>query len=199
MGTDERRESMSRKVVAGIVVALVAATACGVPSQDSATKTDDSQVPFGLLDRDRGAAVGDDTGDRDVAIFLARDGRLVRAVRRMPPPVTLDALLEALKAGPTSAELDEDTRSAVLDDDTFESVAIAGGTAVVDLSRPFTGRSSTDQVLALAQIVWTLTARPGVGQVLFTLGDQSIEIPTADGRVVTTPVSRDDYGTLAPT
>jgi hypothetical protein len=177
---------------------LLAASACGVPSQDSATKTDSSQVPFGLLDRNRGVVPGDRSGDRDVVVFLTNGGRLTRAVRRLPPPVTLTSLLDALKEGPTRPEVAAGTRSAVLDDDTFGTVGDSGGTAVVELTRPLTGRSSADQVLALAQIVWTLTARPGIGQVLFTSGDQSIEIPTGDGRVVTTPVSRDDYSSIAP-
>jgi hypothetical protein len=190
---------MSKRVLIAIVVGVLGASGCGVPSQDSATKTDAGEVPFGLLDRHRGVVPGEQSGDRDVVVFLTNGGRLTRAVRRVPPPVTLASLLEALKEGPTRTELAAGTRSAVLDDDTFGSIGVTGGTAVVDLSRPLTGRSSADQVLALAQIVWTLTARPGIGQVLFTSGDQSIEIPTGDGRVVTTPVSRDDYSSIAPT
>jgi hypothetical protein len=187
-----------RRTVAAAVIALLVLAACGVPSQDTATKVDAKQVPFGLLDKNRGAAVGDRSGDRDVVIFLTREGRLVRAVRKVPPPVTFDALLELLKQGPTSTELDQGTRSAVPDDDTFESVELAGGTAIVNLGKPFTAPSSAEQVLALAQIVWTLTARPGVGQVQFTLGDAGIEIPVANGTVTTDPVSRDDYLPLAP-
>jgi hypothetical protein len=187
----------SARRIAVIVVVLLVAAGCGVPSQDSATETDPNQVPFGLLDRNRGVEVGS-LGGRNVVVFLTGDGRLVRTTRRIRPPLRLDGVLEVLKEGPTRAELAAGTRSAVLDDDTFESVAVAGGTAVVDLSRPFTGRSNADQILALAQIVFTLTARPGIGQVQFTLADQSIEIPVANGTLTTNPVSRDDYQSLAP-
>src|SRR5262249_60003172 len=120
-------------------------------------------------------------GNRDVVIFLTKDGRLVRALRKVKAPVEMDALLGVLKDGPTRAELATGTRSAVPDDNTFRSVALAGGTAVVDLSKPFNTRSSEEQLLALAQIVYTMTSRPGVGQVQFTLNDQNIEIPTANG------------------
>jgi spore germination protein GerM len=73
-----------------------------------------------------------------------------------------------------------------------------GGTAIVDLSRPFTALSGSDQLLALAQIVFTLTSRPGIGQVQFTLGGAAIDIPRANGSLTPSPVSRDDYGPLSP-
>ena len=58
--------------------------------------------------------------------------------------------------------------------------------------------SSDDQLLALAQLVFTLTARPGIGQVRFTLRGEAIQVPRADGSLVATPVSRDDYSAVAP-
>jgi hypothetical protein len=192
-----RRRNIRCIVTAVAALGLVLAAGCGVPSQDSATETDPNQVPFGLLDRNRGVEVGG-LGGRSVVVFLTDEGRLYRTTRNIPPPLRLDAVLETLKEGPTRAELAGGVRSAVLDDDTFGDVAVAGGTAVVDLSRPLTGRSNADQILALAQIVFTLTARPGIGQVQFTLADQSIEIPVANGTTTTNPVSRDDYQSLAP-
>jgi hypothetical protein len=189
---------MKRVVVLLTAVVALALAGCGVASQDSAEKTDPREVPFGLLDRNRGAEVGDRSGDRDAVVFLTKDDRLVRTVRSLPPPVTLDALLESLKQGPSSAELSDGVRSAVPDDNTFESAELSGGTALVDLGKPFTAASTEEQVLALAQIVFTLTARPGVGQVQFTIEDAAIEIPVGDGSVTSQPVSRDNYLTLAP-
>jgi spore germination protein GerM len=190
---------MKRVVVALLTaVAVVVVAGCGVASQDAAERTDPKEVPFGLLDRNRGAEVGDRSGDRDVVVFLTKDGRLVRTVRSLAPPVTFDALLESLKQGPTRPELADGVRSAVPDDNTFESAELSGGTALVDLGKPFTAASTEEQVLALAQIVFTLTARPGVGQVQFTLDDVAVEIPIGDGSVTTEPVSRDDYVGLAP-
>lgn len=189
---------MSRRLLALVLLLGLAVAACGVSSQDSASKTPTKDVPFGLLDKNRGAAAGNPSGNRDVVIFLTMDGRLIRALRKVRAPVDMDALLDVLKNGPTRAELAAGTRSAVPDDETFRSVALAGGTAVVDLSKPFNPRLSTDQLLALAQIVYTMTSRPGVGQVQFTLNDQSIEIPVVNGTVTSSPVSRDDYASLAP-
>jgi hypothetical protein len=187
-----------KRFVVLLAAAAFALVGCGVASQDSAEKTDPREVPFGLLDRNRGAEVGDRSGDRDAVVFLTKDGRLVRTVRSLPPPVTLDALLESLKQGPSRTELSDGVRSAVPDDNTFESAELSGGTALVDLGKPFTAASTEEQVLALAQIVFTLTARPGVGQVQFTIDDAAIEIPVGDGSATTQPVSRDNYLRLAP-
>jgi spore germination protein GerM len=130
-------------------------------------------------------------------VFLNENGKLYRATRKVKPPVNFDELLRELKDGPTRAELAGGVRSAVPDDDTFESATFSGGTAIVDLAKPFNARSSNDQLLALAQIVYTMTARPGVGQVQFTLQGSSIDTPRADGTVTTGPVSRNDYLPLA--
>ena len=53
-------------------------------------------------------------------------------------------------------------------------------------------------MLALGQLVLTATARPGVGQVRFTLEGLPVQVPTADGTVTSDPLSRDDYLALLP-
>lgn len=181
-----------------VLVVVMGFSACGVPSHDTATKTNPKDVPFGLLDENSGVDPTDQLGDRSVVVFLAKNGRLVRAERRVAPPVTFERLLDKLAQGPTRAEVASGTRSALPDGESFLSVTTTGGTATVDLSRPFTALSGSDQLLALAQIVWTLTSRPGIGQVQFTLGGAAIDIPRADGSLTPSPVSRDDYLPLTP-
>jgi spore germination protein GerM len=169
-----------------------------VPSQDEATKSNPKDVPFGLLDENSGVDSTDQFGDRDVVVFLAKNGRLIRAERKLAPPVTLERMLTKLAQGPTRAEVAGGIRSALPDDETFQSVSLTGGTATVDLGQPFTALSGSDQLLALAQIVWSLTSRPGIGQVQFTLNGAAIDIPRANGSLTPSPVSRDDYLPLGP-
>ncbi len=194
-----RRDRVRSLVLLPVLVALVSLSACGVPKHNSATETDPTDVPFGLLDENSGVDPRNQLGSRDVVVFLAKNNRLVRAPRKLAPPVTLERLLDVLAQGPTRAEVADGTRSALPDDETFESVELIGGTAFVDLTGPFTQLSANDQVLALAQIVWTLTARPGVGLVQFTRQETAIEIPRADGSLTSSPVSRDEYQPQAPT
>lgn len=80
------------------------------------------------------------------------------------------------------------------------SVRVSGlGFAEVDLAEaPFERIDQRDQRLAIAQIVLTLTRRPGVGQVQFTLDGEPLAVPGEDN--VQTgpgqPVSRQDYEAL---
>ncbi len=73
---------------------------------------------------------------------------------------------------------------------------LLGGIARVDLGPAVSALPGGEQLLAVAQIVCTLTGRPGVGQVSFTLEGASLAVPKGDGSLVTSPVARDDYASL---
>jgi spore germination protein GerM len=183
------------RIVAIVVVAGL--SACGVPTQHSAGKVESKDVPFGLLDKKSGFATSDKSGAL-LVVFLAKGSRLEPAVRRLEPPVTLERVVGVLTAGPTKAEIATGVRSALPEETTFNAISLAKGTANIDLSSPFTGLSSTDQILALAQLVYTATAQPGIGLVRFTLQGATIAVPRGDGSLTSAPVSRDDYGAVAP-
>jgi hypothetical protein len=190
---------MTRRVVRAAAVGLLAVlAACGVPTQRSAQKADADEVPYGLLEqRDRETAAGR-SGEEDVVLSFERNDRLVAVPRRLPGPASLSMLLAALRRGPTSEEVSVGVRSAIPRRGALRSVSLAGGTATVDLAPGFATLSSADQLVALAQIVYTLTARPGVGQIRFTLDGESTEVPRANGSLTAGRVSRDDYAVLAP-
>jgi hypothetical protein len=172
---------------------------CGIPSQDSANKVDDDRVPYRLLDENSGGVADTERlGTSDAVIYLARGGRLVPTARRLPPPLTLVRLLRSLGRGPTSTEVAAGLRTALPIEDTPTDVTVQRGTATVDLPESFTNLSRPDQVLALAQIVYTVTGQPGIGQVQFTLNGTAADIPRADLSLTAEPVTRDDYLALAP-
>jgi hypothetical protein len=106
-----------------LVLALVGLTACGVPTQESAKKVDNKDVPFKLLDKASGVTTSDTAGD-DVAVYLATADRLVPVSRRLSPPITLEKLLVALSKGPTSAEVAAGLRSALPTESAIRSVAV---------------------------------------------------------------------------
>jgi spore germination protein GerM len=188
-----------RFVIAFVALAmLVGLTACGVPTHDSASKVRTKDVPFGLLNRENGSSVAGDSGHEEALVYFAKNGRLVASSRRLQPPVTVQNALRALSAGPNRLETAAGLRTALPDKNTFGRVSLSDGTARVDLARPFTSLSSSDQIVALGQIVYTVTARPGVGLVRFTLLGAPTEVPRADGSLTAGRVSRDDYLALAP-
>ena len=186
----------SRLLIA--LVVLLGVTACGVPKHDSASKVRSKDVPFGLLNKENGSAASGGSGHEEALVYFAKNGRLVASSRGLQPPVTVQSVLRALSQGPNRLETAAGLRSALPDKNTFQRVSLADGTARVDLGRPFTSLSSNDQIVALGQIVYTLTARPGVGLVKFTLLGASTEVPRADGSLTAGRVSRDDYLALAP-
>ena len=68
----------------------------------------------------------------------------------------------------------------------------------MDLSADLSQIPAADQILALAQVVCTLTSLPGIGQVHFTRDGKAVDIPRADGSLTNRPVARADYDSLFP-
>ena len=71
-------------------------------------------------------------------------------------------------------------------------------TAVVDLPSHFTDLGGQDQIVAAAQLVYTVTAFPGVDQVSVLVNGESASVPTANGSLSAGPLVRADYVALAP-
>jgi hypothetical protein len=186
-------------VLAALVIAVPGLAACGIPKQDSAKRIDKARVPYRLLDENSGGtADGQQLGNRNAVIYLARGLRLVPTARSLPPPLTLPRLLRALGRGPTRPEVASGIRTALPVEDTPSDVRVSRGTAIMKLPLTFTALSRADQVVALAQIVYSVTDQPGIGQVQFTLDGAPIDIPRADRSLTGQPVTREDYLALAP-
>ncbi len=181
-----------------VMAALAALAACGVPRDSTATKIRAKQVPFDLLNRNRGADAADTAGEA-ASVFFAKSGQLVSVARPLAPSASPQVLLNMLRRGPTTGEVEAGLRSALLGQNLARVVSVVAGTATVDLRSAFSTLPSADQFLALAQLVFTLTGRPGIGQVRFTLERQATDVPLSDGSLVRRRVSRDDYEGVAPT
>lgn len=182
-----------------LVAALLAG--CGVPTGDKAEVMDD--VPFGLLDPQASepAETAAPPEGPAVQIYLidASGLRLVPVERRLAEvEASLPGVVEVLLDGPTRAERRQGLTTAFVDDDAVGSSDLVGGVASVDLTQQFTVLDGPTQRLAIAQVVLTLTGRPGVGRVAFTLEGQPIDIPRGDGTLAQGSVARDNYRELLP-
>jgi spore germination protein GerM len=78
------------------------------------------------------------------------------------------------------------------------SLDLSGPVATVDLSSPLGTVGGSDQVLAVAQIVYTLTASRYIDSVRFAINGKAIEVPDSSGSLAKTPRGRADYRRLAP-
>ena len=174
---------------------LVLAAACGVPAEDEAQTATDEAVPFALLDRQAPPIIppASGPGSEPVPLCCVRDGRLVLVSDELAAPVDLRAALDALALPPADAG---PLRTALTEPSIVREVRLLGGIALVDLLSHVSALPTDQQLLAVAQIVCTLTAQPGVGQVSFTLEGARLAVPKGDGSLVNSPVARDDYAGL---
>lgn len=181
------------------VAALVAA-GCGIPPDDRATLAQPGSVPYDLLGEGPSATATTQlaTQTEKATLFMVQGERLAPVQRELPAPVSVEAVLQALAAGPTTTEVQLGLRTALLAPGLMRSGGVSGGIATIDLGQPFTEIAGRDQIVALAQIVSTVTGLPGVGRARFTLDGQPVGVLRGDGAVTTETVSRDDYATLAP-
>jgi spore germination protein GerM len=134
-----------------------------------------------------------------VELYFVSGETVIPVTRAVPPPVSLAQVIRLLEAGPVPG--DPSGARSLLADGLVLGVDLSGGVALVDLSEAFTQEQlpSAVQQLIVAQLVYTMAAQQGVGQVAFTLAGQPIAVPLADGSVATGPISRDAYRALPTT
>ena len=195
----------------GAVVVAVAAiafgavgVACGVPLEDETKVIPSDDVPFELLDAaptttttttvvDAGTTTTEAV-DLVLLYFVSMD-RIVRVEREVPDSFGVEERLKLLTQPLTADEAEQGLRSAVppssINDWTLER-----GVATVDLLPTFTEIQGNEQTLAFAQITFTLSQVPGIGQVAFTLNGAAIQPLDVNGTVIPGPVTFETYQDL---
>jgi spore germination protein GerM len=199
---------MTRRGPTAIAVLVSMIAACGVPEEGRFVPLAPSETPDALLVTTTTSTtttiptptemttttVAEVLFD-NVELYFVSANRVVRSERRIISPATptqvLDTLLTGLDAQTESAGL----RSA-LPRGLTATIEVRRGVARVASTAPFLSElEPLDQRLAIAQLVLTLTRRPGIGQVIFSVDGQDIPIPRGGGDL-TAPgaaVTYDDY------
>jgi len=186
-----------RSVVLGVVAcALAVAAGCGVPSDGDARPIAPDQLPEGLGAPESTTTIPAPESTQIVQLFYVRQGSLVPTIDEVSVNASLNEIMAALTSGPVDELANVGFRSALGGADVVRDVSLSAGVARVDLTPAYTQIPPGDQVLGLGEIVLTLTAQAGVGQVQFTLDGQPIIVPSADGTIAAGPVSRDNYAAL---
>lgn len=190
---------MSARAV-GLIVVLVtlSAAACGVRTGDGVDIADADDVPFGLLEPDRAPIAGSPEGSAVIDVFfLDRDQERLVPVTRRVRSAGVQSIVAELEAGPSDAESSLGLHSALTDVEVISTVDVDGSTATVDLAGSFTELSGADQLTAIAQLVLSLTQRPGIDQVAITVDGDRVEVPRADGTLTSDALDRRDYESIA--
>lgn len=179
------------RVVAAAVLIVVATAGCSVPVERSARVQSDDAVPFQLLDEDAPALVPAPSPiSADAPLCFVSDRTVVTVVQPVEGSGTPLDVARALASPPAQPP---GLTTAIVDDSLVRGVEVTGGVAHVDLSQSVATSGSEAQLLVVAQLVCTLTALPGVGQVAFRLDGAPVQVPRPDGSLAPGPVARDDY------
>lgn len=188
-----------RRLAGGVLFAALLA-ACGVPT-DRAPRPVTQRVPFGLLDPPPASTT---TTTRPplatvtTPVFFVRENRLVSVPRQVQAPLSVPAALVELLEGPNDTETAAGIRTAVSLQTQLLSTEVGGEVARLDLAGTFAEVPGDEQLLALAQLVFTTTAVEGVSAVSFAINGRPVAVPTADGTLKPGPVGRADFPTVAP-
>lgn len=189
------------RLLAAAVAAGAVLAGCGVPVDSGPHRLAAGELPLGLTAPSTTTTT--QAGPRSpravavVQVYLVARDRLVARSRVIPSPATPEALLGALMGGPTAAEAAAGLRSAIPTGTGVLDVHLErGGRVLIDVSAQFAQTGGPDQILAVAQIVYTATTLPEVAEVSFELSDQPVEVPTEDGTLVAEPVSRANFAAL---
>jgi spore germination protein GerM len=175
------------------VLALLAAlSGCGLPSDARPEVLDSGSVPADLLTTERASPPSPAQGQA-TTVFLVRDDRLVSRPRRATSDNVAADAVRALLLGPLPSDTAAGLSTAVPTDTRLISLDLSGSIASVDLSTEFGSVGGSQQVLAVAQIVYTLTASPSISGVRFAIEGRTVEVPNGSGSLSTAPRGRGDY------
>ncbi len=210
---------MRKRILAICCVIATVGVACGVTADSSVQRID--QVPFELSDTippstsTSTSTTTPATSTSDIAttttiatepvrLFFIASGQLNSVVIALSSPASLAQVLSALQQGRPVGEVGTGLRSAVPTQPEVRVSDDGSGVATIDLPLAFFNEMpTTDQRLAVAQIVLTVVVRPGIGQVRFSQDGRELAVPLGNGQLAEPGqlLTRRDYETLldAPT
>lgn len=214
----QRRSSASvlGAVVLGVVVGALT-VACGVPTSSSSRPVDPAAIPeqftattvppttststtTTMVEPPPSTTTTTTLPVEEVQIFFVSGSRIVPVPRLLLSPASAPQVLAALSEGIPDIDEAAGLRTA-LPSGLVIDVIVERGVATVDLDPAFTLLvAGSEQRLAVAQIVLTLTRRAGIGQIVFSSGAEPIAVPRGRGDL-TEPgelVACDDYDNLLP-
>lgn len=187
---------MRRLAALTALVVLAAGTAaCGLPEDDTARplEPDGSEI----LSDDTAPTTPGQQAARTVVLYFVENENLVRQERPSDRPAEPAAVLRSLLEGVTADEKNADLTSAIPPETELRSVEVGEDDVLtVDLGPQMTTITSTSELTAYAQIVFTATGLEGVGAVRFRIDGEPVDAPTEQGNLEV--ARRSDYPELAP-
>jgi spore germination protein GerM len=190
---------MTRRATALFLALAVGLGACGVKSDDR--PRDIPQEQRATLDANTPTSEPQE-GTRSVRLYFL-SAPTPGASERLQPASrivagTPEAIVRELIGGLSEVERERKLRTAIPPGTGIRSVSTVDGTAVVDLDDVFFKTRGDQQLRAVAQIVFTMTALQGIREVRLLIGGSEREWARTDG-TLKSRLSRSDFPELNPT
>ena len=186
-----------RFVLAAVIPLALLLGACGIAADPSAHLINKKDVPYGLLSRSP-TTTPVSVPSEYVTIYLGGPKRLAAVTRAVPAPASVASALQALGQGPTTAEAAQGLLSPISTAAPLVLSRLGAASVTVSLSPSFTSLEGQEQIVAVAQLVYTVTSFPGIDDVAVRIGGRAATVPSGNGTLTEAPVSRGDYASLAP-
>lgn len=169
---------------------LLLACGCGVP-------LDSEPIILGPLpELPGGLGTIDDRELEAVTLYLVRNDRITAITRDLVAPPTAESVIESLLAGTTGPEERANLRSSIPPGTEASELEVQSGVATIDLTRQFTQIGGDEEILAVAQIVFSLAGLPDIDSVQFLISGVPTAVPIASGVLTDRPVDSEDYRAL---
>ena len=179
--------------------ALVAG--CGVQGDGAPRNLSPEVVPQELLAPSASVAQPAEPESGAVAtVYLVDNRERLRPVPRMPgSPLLIVNVLDSLLRGATDEEADEGLRSEVPAGTTVNGIdRLDRDVIAIDLSEEFAETTADGELLAQAQIVYTVSELANVRGVLFLVDGRPREGADDDAKLTSSPLTVDDFEDFAP-
>ena len=188
-------------------VALVLAGAslvagCGVRGDGAPRALAPDAVPQELLAPSSSVPQPDqpESGQTATVYLVDNKDHLVAAPRMLDSPVLIVNVLDSLLQGATDEEAEQGLRSEVPAGTTVNGIdRLDEDVIAVDLSEEFADTTADGELLAQAQIVYTVTELGNVRGVLFLVDGRPREGADDDAKLTSSPLTVDDFEDFAPT
>jgi hypothetical protein len=126
-------------------------------------------------------------------------GSVPRTIDETDVEAFLQALINNLLAGPTVAEQSSGFTSAIPAGTRLLGVTLAVSRVTIDLTSPLSELAEADLIVALAQIIYTVSEGYFIREATIKIDGQFVEWPREDGTRSSGPVTIFDYPTAAIT
>ena len=133
-----------------------------------------------------------------IQVYLVQDDHLAQLTRTVPPGAGLEPSFVGLATPITPTMATAGIRSALPLASNPLRGAVDDGVARIELPTGFERISVHEQSLAMAQLVFTVTANSLATSVQLVQGSRALPMPDPSGQLVTRPVTRVDYAAYNP-